>query len=44
MTQPRQPLQPLSAELTARALPYSELADEIAALLAEPGVEVPPRY
>ena len=43
MTPPPQPMQPLSPELTARALPYSELADEIAALLAEPGVEVPPR-
>ena len=42
MTPPPQPMQPLSPELTARALPYSELADEIAALLAEPGVEVPP--
>src|SRR5690606_3564893 len=38
-----QPLQPLSPERTAHALPYSDLADEIAALLAEPGVEVPPR-
>ena len=38
-----QPTQPLTAELTARALPYPELADEIAALLAEPGIEVPPR-
>ena len=29
MTPPPQPMQPLSAELTVRALPYSELADEI---------------
>ena len=33
----------LSAGQTAAALPYPALADEIAALLAEPGVEVPPR-
>ncbi len=33
----------LSAAQTAAALPYPALADEIAALLAEPGVEVPPR-
>jgi 1-piperideine-2-carboxylate/1-pyrroline-2-carboxylate reductase [NAD(P)H] len=33
----------LSAEQTAAALPYPELADEIAALLAAPGVEVPAR-
>jgi ornithine cyclodeaminase len=38
-----QPTQPLTAELTARALPYPELADEIAALLTEPGIDVPPR-
>lgn len=33
----------LSAEQTAATLPYPELADEIAALLAAPGVEVPAR-
>ena len=33
----------LSAAATAAALPYPELAREIAALLADPSVSVPPR-
>lgn len=33
----------LSAQATAAALPYPELAREIAALLADPSVRVPPR-
>lgn len=43
MIQPHPPLHPLSPEQTAHALPYAALADEIAALLVEPGVDVPPR-
>lgn len=36
-------LTPLSPEQTARALPYGPLADEIAAVLRDPSVQVPAR-